>query len=158
MYIIFSISARRGFIVSMYVIFLGIVPLMALCALLSFYYRQNPVLFKRKITSTKLSYVPNKQKIVEFFTCTCLFHTHKTNEIQSETSPTCFNRFFHSKDDKNVADDVKSSSSGLKNIEIKTAGLVSTTNPLILNRNSESKIFTIPRTSFQDKISYFNHK
>lgn len=146
----------------MYVIFLGIVPLMSLCALLSFYYRQNPVLFKRKITSTKLSYVPNKQKIYNFCTCTCLssicLKTAQTpaNNSVTTTISSCLNILLKNNLNEN---DVVENISGVKNLEIKSAGLVSTTNPLILNRDDNSKILTIPRTSFQDKITYkFNHK
>lgn len=117
----FFFSARQGLVAALFIIFLGIIPIIAIVALLSYYARHNlKIRLKRPKAST---YVP---KFLQHAVSAC----KGVGASFRSSKPSC---------DESIPRD--------RNLEIRPAGLVSTTNSDGIIRSN-----TINKDSLEEKI------
>lgn len=115
--IIFPVSARRGFVTAMFVIFLGIIPVIAVLALLSYYAKHNLRLTWKKPAAP---YVTN---------CVSSSWQHVISACKGVGT-------VFSNQHINIPTVSHKVSNERNNIEIKHSGLVSTTNCDGINRSN----------------------
>lgn len=128
-------NARKEFIMAMYIVFLGIIPVIAIVAFLMYYTKYN-VNFKWQKTggSTYVSNCMSRTKHVLYSACCCCFG----KRVRDPTVPSLSHQ---------VSKKTHSGSVRNINLEIHQTGLVSTTNESLLNASSSSNLLdvTVPK-------------
>ncbi|RZC33717.1 disintegrin and metalloproteinase domain-containing protein 12, partial [Asbolus verrucosus] len=110
-------NARKEFVVALFVIFLGIIPAMVLLAFLTYYVRHN-ILNIRPSKPSPPTYVKN-----------CLL-----SSFQHVLSACKGGSFFSNR--SNTSKSVPNQPNNIRNVEIKPAGLISTTNTDVIIRSN----------------------